>query len=263
MGLLDLEKFLRPVKDRQGKFLRPDQCLRVAGFTRIADVPSVLTDLQGPREEWPIVLTGDDCYAIMEACWVQWREHGVFPYDTARCPEPHKDHVLPSVVKASMVRKHLPTDTREDLAYLIRLHDGAELEKDVGPRGDPIPAREWDRMLRDIQRSPVETRLCRRTGCNEKVVTTVRAARNSIRVYNLIPEKGQFSGAFFRAHTLCMQHAEARDDRLTAKRSTRDKRPKQKPRQPRDYEKPVTTSLKDKLTPEQLAALQPQPTEEA
>jgi hypothetical protein len=222
LGLLDENLFVRPLKDLQGKFLRPDQELRVAGFTRIADVGSVLRDLQGDREDWPIVLKPDQCYPFTAACWVQWREHNVFPHDTARCPEPHKDHILPSVVKESMVRIHIPYDSREDLQHILRLFSGEELALEVGPRGESVPARQWDRMLQDIQRSPIETRLCRFRGCNEKVVTTVAAARNAIKVYGLIPADNRFASAFFRTHTLCVRHAQDRDERLAAKRAARD-----------------------------------------
>lgn len=219
LGFLDKQGFICPVKDRQGKFLHPDQILRVAGFTRIADVPAVLSDLQGPREDWPIVLGADECYKIMEACWAQWREHNVFPFDTARCPESYAEHELPSVAKASMVRIHISYASREDLQYILRLHSGEELAKEVGPRGKDIPVKQWDRMLQDIQRSPIETRLCRFKGCNEKVVTDVSAARNAIKVYGLIPEDNRFASAFFRTHTLCIRHAQVRDERLAAKRS--------------------------------------------
>lgn len=219
LGFLDEQVFIRSVKDRQGKFLRPDQILRVAGFTRIADVPAVLSDLQSEREDWPIVLGADECYKIMEACWTQWKAHDVFPFDTARCPEPYAEHELPSVVKESMVRIHISYSSREDLAYILRLHSGEELAKEMGPRGEKVPIRQWDRMLQDIQRSPIETRLCRFKGCNERVVTTVSAARNAIRVYGLIPEDNRFASAFFRTHTLCIRHAQVRDERLAAKRS--------------------------------------------
>lgn len=227
IGLLDTELFLRPVKDLQGKYLHPDQVLRVAGFTRIADTPAVLSDLQGPRENWPIVLNSDQCYKIMEACWAQWKAHDVFPYDVARCPEPYKEHVLPSVVKESMVRIHISYASREDLDYILRLHDGVELAKEVGARGEQIPVRQWDRMLEDIQRSPIETRLCRYEGCNERVVTTVQAARNAIKVYGLIPEDNRFASAFFRTHTLCVRHAQQRDERLAAKRASKGPAPQQ------------------------------------
>lgn len=227
-GHLTEDLWVLPLRTRDGDVLLPRQALRVYGHAKRASLPDGLAELCDEQfESRPVCVEPDDAYAFTAAMEMQWRTHGVFPYDTSQNPERYDSITLPTVVKEAMDRVLLPFHTQEDLVNLAKLYTGAFEEG-----FDALSSDARDRRLHELRKLPVIRRVCRTEGCNELVVMSLRAAIVSIEKYGLLPKplleeynldtSGQryLPSRTFRPHALCNTCADQRQAQRGSGRAT-------------------------------------------
>lgn len=213
-GFLTEDIWVVPLRTTDGEVLTPRQALRVYGHTKRASLPDGLGELCDPSmEARPVHVVPDDAYAFTAAMDAQWREHDVFPYDTAQVPEKYDSLRMPAVVKRAMDRVLLPFNTKEDLLNLVRRY-----------RGDFDDCTKDAQAMWALHKQHVIRRVCGEDTCNELVAMSLRAAVVYIEKYGLLPEEtlkefGLKTDGYayrpskrFRPHSLCTKCADRQQE---------------------------------------------------
>jgi hypothetical protein len=204
MGLLTEDDWFvfHAARDCNNKKLNDNQLLRVYGAHARTEVPELVVELKHEGLD----ISPDMLLAIAQAMDHQWAQHGEFPCDPERRPEPYNPHRIPVVVRNAMVRTHLPWQTLEDMRNLVKRYRGDFLraELQAADKLDHMSEQIFADLLRAERQQAVVTRICVNPACGQVARTTLEQAVAAIEKYHLLPQPGQpWSGKLFTPHQRC------------------------------------------------------------
>lgn len=203
MGLLseDDEFVHNNARDKNGKKLSVNQCLRAYGARCHTEIPVLCEELQ--REA--VDISSDMILAIAQAMEYQWAATS-FPFDPEAKTEPYDPSRVPLVVRNAIVRVFIPYETPADLKRILRIYTGEELKERLKATGTIERTSEhvFLAMLRAERAQPVVVRLCINPQCGRRAVTTVEHVATSTVKYHLDSTVDTWSGKLYTPHQRCV-----------------------------------------------------------
>jgi len=205
MGLLseDDEFVHNNARDKHGKKLSTNQCLRAYGARAHTEIPEFVAELV--REG--ISISTDTVLAVATAMEHQWSSSSVFPFDPELKTESYDPHRVPMVVRNALVKVFIPYQTLDNLRYIMRVYRGEVLREQLQAAGklDYTSEQVFTDMLRAERQQPVCSRICINPACGRAARTNVEQAATSVIKYELLPIAGQpWSGKTFTPHQRCV-----------------------------------------------------------
>ena len=188
-------------RDRNGKMLSVNQCLRAYGARCHTEIPEFCVELQ--REK--IDISSDMVLAIAQAMEYQWAASS-FPFDPEAKTEAYDPSRVPLVVRNAIVRVFIPYETPTDLKRILRIYTGEELKERLRATGKLERTSEhvYLSLLRAERAQPVVVRLCINPLCGRRAITTVEHVATSTVKYDLDSTTPTWSGKLYTPHQRCV-----------------------------------------------------------